>query len=142
MATVNISLQDILGLAVSCCVKIAPITTPFINGTKLTVSRSLVIWTDTTGFASIVLQPGQYTVQFVGIFGNTDLITIGVPDDSGTYDMVSIIGGGIHLPEIITGSTVYIGTTAKLVPIAGGFKIQTTADNGQTWVDGPSFTAT
>ncbi len=98
MSTVNISLLDICGVAVACDVIFKPVSTPFITGNTLAVSGSRSVRTATDGTASTTLEPGVYTVTFT-LPVNTDALTIGVPADSATYDLTSLIGAGTTLPN-------------------------------------------
>ena len=49
-------------------------------------------------------------------------------------------GTVVKLTPLNAAGEVLIGTKAKLVPTANGFKIQVSTD-GATWQDGPTYTA-
>ena len=100
MSTVSISLSDIFGVAVGCDVIFKPGDTPFINGASLTVSGSQSVRLDALGLGSVTLRPGRYSVRFLGITGNGDVLNITVPNDNATYNLTALIGGGIGMATV------------------------------------------
>ena len=95
MSTVQISLRDIFGVAVSCDVIFKPSETPIIDGVALTVSGPRSVRVNSSGIGSTTLQPGRYSVRFLGIPGNTDGLSIIVPDTDLTYSLTELVGTGV-----------------------------------------------
>ena len=94
MSTVQICLNDILGVAVACEVIFYPGDTPFFSGSALAVSGARSIRLDAGGDGSVMLLPGRYAVRFSGITGNTDTLLILVPNDTAVYPLTELICGG------------------------------------------------
>ena len=113
MSTVQISLRDILGVAVSCHVIFKPEDTPFTNGPALTVSKACSVLLDGSGTGQATLQPGRYAVRFLGISGNSDLLAITVPGDNATYNLTALIGSGAG---IVTPAPDYVRNADVTAP--------------------------
>ena len=96
MSTVHLCLKDILGMAVACEVIFQPGDTPFQHGAAIAVSGNQSVWLDEEGEGQVTLVAGRYTVRFMGreIAGNTDMLTILVPDDEATHELPDLICGG------------------------------------------------
>ena len=105
MSTVHISLRDILGAAVSCNVAFKPADTPFADGDTMTVSGSRSVRVNSSGIGRATLEPGQYTVRFLGIPGNTDTLSIVVPEAELDYSLTELLASGAN---VLTPSPDYL----------------------------------
>lgn len=98
MPTIHISTLDILGAAIACDAHFKPLSTPRISGSDLIVTASKTVSLP-LGSGSIDLEPGNYEVIFLGIKGNADKLTIGVPDSAATYSLTQLIDAGVTPPN-------------------------------------------
>jgi hypothetical protein len=94
MSTVHICLKDIFDVAVTCHVIFYPEDTPFFSGSALAVSGAHSILIDADGTGSVTLLPGRYKVRFAKITGNTDTLTILVPNEEGVYQLQELVWAG------------------------------------------------
>ena len=132
MSTITVDLQQIFGTGVASQVLFTPEETPFINGTALVVSGAQSIQTAANGIGSAVLQPGRYVVSFPGLSGNTDSLTIGVPNDGNTYNLTSLINSGTAIPSppLITFTSAQITDST-----ASGRALLTAANTAAQWAE-------
>jgi len=99
MSTVAINLRDVFGVAAGCDVIFNPLDTPYVDGAALTVSGARSVRLDGQGLGSVALLPGRYSVRFSGIAGNTDALSVTVPNDSATYSLTALTSGtGVVTP--------------------------------------------
>ena len=114
MSTVHINLRDVFGVAVACHVIFRPADTPSVSGTLLTISGSRSIQLDENGTGNVALQAGRYSVRFLGISGNSDAISITVPNDNELYNLTALIGSGT---VVVTPAPDYVRRSANLSDI-------------------------
>lgn len=96
MSTVNINVGDITGSPQACEVLFIPLSTPRVDGgTMLTLSGSRSVVIGASGIGSIILEPGSYSVRFLGIPKNLDAIEIVVPGDELSYYLTALISAGV-----------------------------------------------
>ena len=114
MSTVHISLHDIFGVAAACEVIFRPADTPTVSGMTLTVSGSRSIRLEADGTKSVWLQPGRYSVRFLGITSNADTLSITVPNDQRDYNLTALINAGAL---VVTPAPDYLSREANLADV-------------------------
>ena len=121
-STINFAFHDGLGNAIT---NTKCVWTPYAaqpgrsNGVTTAANGSFV--TDATGAASLVMQPGLYTLELQTV--PVTHLRMQVPNDDATYDLTNVLTATTQLPvgQIVTAATVPTNAAALLVSTNGQY---------------------